>query len=127
MAYNITKLSTASTIKKLIYFGVIIACILIINGLSRSIYDLWQKQDLLVKAREDLELEKQANIELKTKLTYVNSEQFIEEEARNKLFMVKEGESSVIVPKILGEKKEVVKAPELPNWQKWLNLFVSSK
>ena len=86
MAYNITKLNSASTIKKVLFIGAIIICLIIINGLVRSIYDLWHKQDLVVKAKKDLEKERGLNQELKSQLSYAKSEEFLEEEARNKLF-----------------------------------------
>jgi len=124
MAYNITKLSSTSTVKKVAYFITIIVCIVIINGLVRSIYDLWNKQDLVVKAKEDLDQEKQKNQELKAQLSYVQSGNFIEEEARNKLFMVKPGESGVIVPAELIKKKEDKAVVFISNWQQWVNLFV---
>ncbi len=124
MAYNITKLSSTSTVKKVAYFITIILSIVIINGLVRSIYDLWNKQDLVVKAKEDLSLEKQKNQELKAQLAYVQSGNFIEEEARNKLFMVKPGESGVIVPEELIKKKEEKVVVVTPNWQQWVNLFI---
>jgi cell division protein FtsB len=124
MAYNITKLSSTSTVKKVAYFITIILCIVIINGLIRSIYDLWNKQDLVVKAKEDLNEQKQENQELKAQLSYVQSTNFIEEEARNKLFMVKPGEAGVIVPEELIKKKEEKITIYVPNWQQWVNLFV---
>ncbi len=124
MAYNITKLSGASTIKKFFYFVVIIISLITIQNLVRSIYNLWNKQDLVVKAKKDLDREKQENQQLKTELSYVKSQEFIEEEARNKLFMVKPGESGVIVPQDLIKKKEVKKEIELSNWQQWINLFI---
>lgn len=124
MAYNITKLSSTSTVKKVAYFITIIVCIVIINGLIRSIYDLWNKQDLVVNAKEDLASEKQKNQELKAQLSYVQSTNFVEEEARNKLFMVRPGESGVIVPEELLKKKEEKVVIITPNWQQWINLFV---
>lgn len=110
--------------KKILFFLAIIVCLFIINGLVRSIYDLWSKQDLVVKAKNDLEREKKTNLELKNQLSYVSGNQFIESEARNKLLMLKPGESGVIVPPDLIEKKAPKKTPERPNWQKWLNLFM---
>jgi len=77
----------------------------------------------VVKAKNNLEKEKKDNLRLKSQLTFVKSDQFIEEEARNKLFMVKPGESGVILPSNLGSGKPGAPARELPNWQKWLNLF----
>ena len=125
MAYNITKIGSTSTIKKIVFFTTIILCLLVINGLVRSIYNLWNKQDLVVKAKEDLSKQKQENKELKTQLNYVKSEEFIEREARDKLFMVKPGESGVIVPEKLIKKPEKKVIVIVPNWQQWLNLFTS--
>jgi cell division protein FtsB len=124
MAYNITKISSKSTIKKIAFFGAIIICLLIINGLIRSIYNLWNKQDLVVKARQDLEKQKQTNKELKAQLSYVKSDEFIEREARDKLFMVKPGESGVIIPEKLIKKPEKKVVVVVPNWQQWVNLFI---
>lgn len=124
MAYNITKLRTTSTIKKVAFFITIIICLVIINGLVRSIYDLWNKQDVVVRARHELDREKQKNDELKIQLGFVKSNEFVEEEARNKLFLVKPGESDVIIPESLIKKKEVKKVVVIPAWQQWLNLFL---
>ncbi len=123
MAYNITKLGTTSTVKKILFFVVIIVCLIIVNNLAHSIYNLWHKQDLVVKANRDLENEKQENKRLKQQLIKVKSKDFIETEARNKLLMVKPGESGVILPSNIGSSKSALPSPELPNWQKWLNLF----
>lgn len=124
MAYNITKLRSSSTLKKVSFFVIIIVSVIIINGLVRSIYDLWNKQDLVVNARTELNKEKQKNEELKAQLGYVKSDEFIEQQARNKLFLVKPGESGVIVPKDLIKKREEKKVEVTPNWQQWINLFI---
>jgi len=124
MAYNITKLRSASTIKKVAFFIAIIVCLIVINGLVRSIFDLWSKQDVVVRARQELDREKQKNEELKVQLGYVKSNEFVEEEARNRLFLVKPGESDVIIPQNLIKKKEVKPPPPPPVWQQWVNLFV---
>ena len=91
--------------KKVLFFAGVLICILTINGLARSIYDLWHKQDVVVSSKTDLEKEKKENERLKQQLVFVKSQEFIESEARNKLFMVKPGESGVIVPTDLIEKK----------------------
>lgn len=110
--------------KKILFFAVVIVCLITINGLVRSIYDLWKKQDLLVSAQKDLESAKKENQKLRKDLSYVKSNEFVESEIRNKLFLVKPGESGVIIPSSLTAKKPPVPIPEPPNWQKWLNLFL---
>lgn len=123
MAYNITKIRSSSTIKKVAYVLIVIFCLLTIQNLIRSIYNLWNKQDLVVKAKNELEREKQESRRLKVQFSYVKSEEFVESEARDKLFMVKPGESGVIVPQDLIKKKKENREIELANWKKWINLF----
>lgn len=72
-------------------------------------------------AKQELDKAKEENRRLKVRLTQVNSDSFVEEEARDKLFLVKPGESGVILPHETTENAS--KKPELPNWQKWLRLF----
>ncbi len=109
--------------KKIFFITTVIICIIIINGLAHSIYDLWHKQDLVVSANQDLEKEKKENLKLKKELAHVKSDNFIESVARDKLFMVKPGESGVIIPSNLTSDSSTKPTKELPNWQKWLNLF----
>ena len=44
--------------------------------IGNSLYNLWQKNDLLVRAKQDLEQEKKENKELKKKMTEVKRPQF---------------------------------------------------
>lgn len=127
MAYNITKMSSPSTLKKVVFIIIIIVCLITIQNLIRSIYELWNKQDHVVEAQKELEREKRENQKLKAQLSFVGSEEFIEEEARNSLFLVKPGESGVIVPEDLIKRRKTEKKEELPNWQKWINLIISGK
>ncbi len=110
--------------KRLAFLLVVVVCLIIINHLARSIYDLWSKQDLVVKAKKDLEREKKENAELKKRLEFVKSDQFIEQEARNKLFLVKPGEAGVIIPKDLLATKSKKKVVVGPTWKQWVDLFV---
>jgi len=108
--------------KKILYIAAIVVFLLVINGLAHSIYDLWTKRDVLTAAQKALEQEKIKNQKLKGELSYVKTREFVEEEARNKLFLAKPDEKVVIIPvatKSASEKKEPPKA----NWKKWLELF----
>src|SRR3989344_7628924 len=84
-------------LKKIVFFIFIILSLFIINDFIHSIYNLWQKNDLVERAKQTLDTEKKKNIELKSRLKTVTAPQFVEEEARNKLFLVKHGEGIVVV------------------------------
>ena len=114
------------TLKKIVFFAVIIISLFVINSFIHSIYNLWQKNDLLVRAKQDLENEKKENHELKSKLAQVKKPGFVEEEARNKLFLAKPGEGIVIIPtEVLSSTSSQTKKVRdtRPNWQKWWDIF----
>lgn len=112
--------------RKPLFLLILIGSIFIINNLIHSIYNLWQKRDLLTSAQKQLEEEKKENWDLKNKLSQVQSLEFVEKEARNRLFMVKPGENQVIISKDMLKASESgkIKHPEnKANWEKWLELF----
>jgi cell division protein FtsB len=95
-----------------------------INGLFHSIYDIWHKQDLLVSAQKQLDREKLLNQKLKGELSFAQTPQFLEEQAHNKLFLVKPGEQEVLISQTLKNQNQPQKqAQNIPNWQQWLQLF----
>lgn len=110
--------------KKAAFILIVIVLLLIINGLVHSIYDLWNKKDLVASARRELAQEELKNKKLKADLSYVQTNQFIEQQARNKLFLVKPGEQQVLISQnLIDNSKSQKPAQNIPNWQKWLNLF----
>ena len=110
--------------KKVIYIGIVIVLLLMINGLLHSIYDIWHKQDLLTAAQKTLDREKLLNQKLKGELSYAQTPQFLEEQAHNKLFLVKPGEQEVLIaPDLKSKNGPQKKEQNIPNWQKWLQLF----
>ncbi len=113
-------------LKKIVYFSIIILSFFVINSFLHSIYNLWQKNDLIVKAKQDLEKEKKDNEELKKKLADVKKPGFVDEQARNKLFLAKPGEGIIVMPTdVLASTSSEVKKSEdtRPNWLKWWQLF----
>ena len=112
--------------KKIVFFIIILASILIINNLVHSIYTLWQKKDLVENARLEVEKERRENEILKKKLEQTGRPQFIEEEARNKLFLSKPGEGVIVLSqKDLESTVSAKPKPKdtRPNWKKWWDLF----
>ncbi len=113
--------------KKAIYILVVLSLIFAINNMGRSIYNLWHKQDLLTQTQKQLDREKEENKKLKAEITRAQSKDFIEEEARNKLFLGKPGDQTVIIPQKLLNPKENKKPVDVrSNWQKWWDLFFNN-
>ena len=108
--------------KKVLFLTIVVILLVIINNLVRSIYDIWQKKDFVAEAEKILGFQKQENQRLKSALSYSKTQEFIEKEARNKLFMVRKGEQRVLLSKdseeAMQEKKE-----NIPNWKQWWDLF----
>jgi hypothetical protein len=72
--------------------------------------------------QEELKAKKQENAYLREKLIIAKTDEFVEEQARTRLGMVKEGEKIVADRKIEPQKPKI-EVPEPPNWKKWQNLF----
>lgn len=106
---------------------ILIISLIIINNLVRSIYNLWQKQDLVVKTEQDLKREKELSMQLAKQYEAVRRKDFVEKEARNKLFFVKPGEEMIILPQDPGQKAAAVpvkrRKRELTPSEEWLSLF----
>jgi len=108
--------------KKIIFIIIIVILLLIINNLAFSIWDIWQKKDVVSQAQKTLNLEKQENQRLKSALSYSQTQEFIETEARDKLFMTKKDEQKGIIPKE-SEAVRLSGKDNDPNWKKWWNFF----
>ena len=110
--------------KRILFFIVVIASLVIINNLIHSIYNLSQKKDLITKTQDQLQQAREENAKLKKLLSTSGTTQFVEKEARDKLQMVKPGEEIVIVPSVTPEPAGTNTGQgRRPYWQQWLNLF----
>lgn len=111
--------------KRIIFITTIVILAIICTNLVKSIYDIYSKKDILLQTQKKLEKTQAENTGLKRQLTLVQSQQFIEEQARDKLFMVKPGESTVLLPQATPAGQSGLKMPsdDIPNWEKWWNLF----
>ncbi len=104
--------------------AVLIIVPVIFSGVKRisSFRGTSQKVD---EAQAELEQLKKENEDLKRELQYKSSEGFAEGEIRNKLGMVKQGETEVIITKPEEQKAEGgSQQDQIPNWQKWRDLFL---
>jgi len=109
---------------KKIAFVVIVAILLLaIINLMFSIWGVWQKKNVILREQEELQAQKQENQRLKSALSYSQTSAFLEKEARDKLFMTKQGEQRILIQKDKKESEESGKKNNDPNWKKWLSLF----
>jgi len=114
------------SLKKIVFFAIILASIFVINSLIHSIFTLWQKNDLIISAKQELNKQEKENNELKNQLTEVKKPEFVEGEARNKLFMTKEGEKVLVLPNDYAAASSSAKDNQVnskPNWQQWWEFF----
>lgn len=113
--------------KKVILGAIVIVSLVIINNLARSIYNLWQKQELVTSTEKELQREKKMHADLKEQAKAIKDPNYVEKIARDKLFLVKPKEEVVILPgQVAGAKSEQVKAKKLvkvSNWRAWLEVF----
>ncbi|MBI5045307.1 MAG: septum formation initiator family protein [Candidatus Levybacteria bacterium] len=112
--------------KRILYVIIFIFSLFIINNLLRSIYNLWQKNDLISDAVSQLNKEKREYEKLSDQLDRVKKIDFVEEEARNKLFLVKPGERMVILGDVKKEGNRTgseSKQYSFHPWGEWIQFL----
>ncbi|MBU1868186.1 septum formation initiator family protein [Patescibacteria group bacterium] len=114
--------------KKLFYFiAIIIASVVTVN-LGRSVINSYRGNYRLSQLQTQVELATQEIKSLQETLQKEQTNEFVEEQARNKLNLIKPGEKIVISGKnpeknnggILGTKQE----QQWQTWEKWRYLFL---
>lgn len=114
-------------VKKIGIILAILIAILVSVNLIGQIFEATKSSDRLSQEAEELYKLQEENKQLKKRLSETQSEQFLEEQARNKLGLVKKGETLVVIAE---EKiREVLGATQsaqelrLPNWLGWWRIF----
>ncbi|HCM37155.1 MAG: hypothetical protein UV61_C0001G0079 [Candidatus Gottesmanbacteria bacterium GW2011_GWB1_43_11] len=101
-----------------------LASLIFIVNISRSIWNLWQKGSIVSERQAVRDRLLEENAALKSKLQEVESPEFIEKQAREKLNLQKEGEVVVVLPKdLIRSQPQAAVEPTLPNWQRWWKVF----
>ena len=115
-------------IKKIGFAVVMSLSILFIFNLVGQTNTALQAGSRLDSAADELARLQDQNRQLRQKLAQTQTLDFIEEQARNKLNLVKPNETIVIIPPELIttqlEQNKPVVTPKLANWQGWLKLFL---
>ena len=124
-------------LKRFIFSLISFILIYLIVNFSRQTWKLWQTGRLVEEKQRQLDMVEEKNSQLQSELEKVQSSEYIEAEAREKLGMGKAGEKVIIMPGIspdqgkinkrtLNEQSLILhdKFTQAGNWQKWWNLFI---
>lgn len=114
--------------KKAILFAILILFLFMFYSLSKQIYDSLRSSYRLDESTDQVAALQQENTELKKRLTHVDSPEFIEQQARDKLNLARPNETVVIIPqsqidRLVNSQAPANPAEPIPNWQGWLKLF----
>ena len=94
-------------------------------GLARSLYAQIFKEDAVLERQSKFANEQLRNKELKQKLEEATSSAFIEKLAREKLGMVQEGDTVVLIDtsRMLNNTQMSPDSKRKSNWSMWWDLF----
>ncbi|MDO8269428.1 MAG: septum formation initiator family protein [Candidatus Levybacteria bacterium] len=109
--------------KTVILLIIIVVLLLVIKNIVASIISLRQNSQIVTSLKQQEILEKEKKRFLQQQFYYVTTPQFIENEAREKLGMVKPGEHIVLAPPPSEPQKQPDTTDYSPNWKKWWRLF----
>lgn len=114
-------------IKKIALGAIFLVSLIIAYNLINQIINTTKSGDRLSQAADTVYKLELKNKELKKKLTQIQSPDFIEQQARDKLGLSKKGETVVIIPeetlKLVLGASESAQEIRLPNWLGWLRVF----
>ena len=114
-------------IKKIVLGVILLISLVIAYNLIKQIIESTRSGDRLSQAADIVYKLEVKNKELKKKLTQIQSPEFIEQQARNKLGLSKKGETVVIIPDetlklVLGTSSSAQEI-RLPNYLGWFRVF----
>src|SRR3989337_2005949 len=92
--------------KRLISILFLLIGIFLLGNLAQGIFDAWRGRERIQKMKQDLQEIAKENETLQQEVQYYQSEEFVEKEAREKLNLVKPGETVIIVPEEALRKEE---------------------
>ena len=110
--------------KKILSIIAIIILVIVIKNNISSITRTLEDENTTANLKGQLAKEQEKNQFLKERLFYVKTNQFVEDEAREKLGMSKPGEYVVIAPTSAPLNNEKIEINAKPNWRRWLDLFL---
>jgi len=110
---------------RLFYLLIIIVGVVLSFSLARNLYTTYQNFHILTDAQAKLDSLQRENTQLRQKVADANQVDFIIREARDKLGLVKPGETVVVLqrPSEATPTATLSAQPVRPVWKQWLGLF----
>lgn len=115
--------------KNYIKYALLIVSLVLILAIGRSTLRLLGRGDAIKEAEKRVEELREEQAKLLQMKERVETKEFIEEQAREKLGLAKEGEVVVVLPseevlrKFAPEIEEEEFAEKLPIWRRWKRMF----
>lgn len=101
----------------------VIASVALIVQLAHSIYDLSKRGSVVDEARARLQKVKEENSRLKAEEIYVQSPEYVERQARDKLNLARKGEVVAIIQKATPTPSPSEELVKKENWELWAEKF----
>ena len=115
---------------KIFRIGILIFLVLFSWGIARNYWQARSVEKEAAELKREIETISEKNKELRNLIESLSTDFFVEQEARTKLGLKKEGEEEVIV--LFDEDSQIEKSnettldtsiEELSNWRQWLEYF----
>lgn len=109
--------------------GALIIFVILTSSFVKSLNRIKMGDTVIQKTKVKIEKAEEENKKLSEQLEITQSEEFLENQLRNKLGLAKEGEIILVLPEadIVRKLSPIIPVEEeikpKPNWQKWLELF----
>jgi cell division protein FtsB len=123
-------LFSLSNSKLILFIGILVTAFMSVN-LIKAINENKSIQNRIDKLQSDLQAEEQKQAQLEAARDYTQTDLFVEEEARNRLNLKKEGEIVVSLPperipvleEVVAQQQAIEEFEKQPNPQKWFQYF----
>lgn len=110
--------------KHLIPILIIGVLLFLLRGVVLSINSVVKNQHTIRDLQTELQDKQKDNLFLNQRLQYVQKNEFVENEARERLGMVRGGEVIVLLPSPQASKSQpITYEDKRPNWKKWWDVF----
>lgn len=122
------------SLESLMLFSLVVALSLLSFSLVKALAKTLNNQARIEKEREETDYLSEEVEKLKEKVSYYESDEYMEEMGRNRLSLSREGEKVVVLSEsqekelgeILSENNKALVKEEYPVWREWARFFLGN-